>query len=76
MTHLVLGLSNYLNSPISYILNTLYNITNQIMNSIERSNNIKAQYEVARMLHREYPNESFDYIYNIVKQGTINELVK
>ncbi len=76
MTHLVLGLNNYLAGPISYLLNNIYETTNQIILSLQEARNSKAQYEVARMIQREYPNESFDYIYHLIKQGNLNELDK
>jgi hypothetical protein len=34
----------------------------------------KANYEVARMLHREFPGESFDYVLRAVVEGKIEEL--
>ena len=34
----------------------------------------KANYEVARMLHREFPNESFDYVYRAVVEGKVEDL--
>jgi len=76
MTHLVLSLNNYLINPITFVINSIYEIIVQILQSVEDSKNSKAQFEVARMLHREYKNESFDYIHHLVRQGTLNELVK
>ncbi len=76
MTHLVLSLNNYLINPITFVINSIYEIIVQILQSVEDSKNSKAQYEVARLLHREYQNESFDYVHHLVKQGNLNELVK
>lgn len=76
MTHLVLSLNNYLITPITFIVTSIYEVVSQILQSVEDSKNSKVQYEVARLLHREYKNESFDYIHHLVKQGNLNELVK
>ncbi len=76
MTHLILGLNNYLIGPITYFINYIYTIVNHIIQSVEDSKNTRAQYEVALMLHREYRNESFDYVHTLVKLGKAHELVK
>jgi len=76
MTHLILGLNNYLSGPITYLIGIVYTTIQKIIESVETANNSRAQYEVAIMLHREFRNESFDYVFNMVRQGTVNELVK
>jgi hypothetical protein len=54
----------------------MYEVINQIIQSVEDSKNSRTQYEVAKMLQVEFRNESFDYIHNLVKQGNVHELVK
>ena len=34
----------------------------------------QAQFEAARVIHREYPNEEFNYIFTLLKEGRIGEL--
>lgn len=34
----------------------------------------KAQFETARVIHREYPNEEFSYIFHLIQEGRIGEL--
>lgn len=76
MTHLVLSLNNYFLAPITFVITSMYEVINQIIQSVEDSRNSRTQYEVAKMLQVEFRNESFDYIYNLVKQGNVHELVK
>ena len=43
-------------------------------NSIGEARLTKAQFEAARVIHREYPNEEFNYIFFLIKEGRIGEL--
>jgi hypothetical protein len=43
-------------------------------NAIGEARITKAQFEVARVIHREYPNEEFNYVFHLLKEGRIGEL--
>lgn len=43
-------------------------------NAIGEARLTKAQFEAARVIHREYPHEEFNYIFFLIKEGRIGEL--
>ena len=43
-------------------------------NAIGAARLTKAQFEAARVIHREYPNEEFSYIFHLIQKGRIGEL--
>lgn len=52
------------------------NFLSRILNSLIESRARSAEYEIARMLHREYPGESFDFVLQMVRQGRAGELYR
>jgi hypothetical protein len=54
----------------------MYKLLTTISSSIESAQQAKAEYEVARMIHREYRNENFSHILYMVKEGRADELIK
>lgn len=76
MTHHILLISNYLSSSIAEALRAMYKTIKSISASIQSGQQARAEYEVARMIHREYRNESFSHILYVVKDGRANELIK
>ena len=50
------------------------NFLQRVLNSFVESRMRQAEYEVARMLQREYPRESLDHIMHMIRQGKIEEL--
>lgn len=47
----------------------------RILESIQKSQQAKAEYEVAKMLHKEYKKEPFDYVLHKVREGKVSELL-
>ena len=43
-------------------------------NAVGEARLTKAQFETARVIHREYPNEEFSYIFHLIQEGRIGEL--
>ena len=43
-------------------------------NAVGEARLTKAQFEAARVIHREYPNEEFSYIFHLIQEGRIGEL--
>lgn len=76
MTQHILLISNYLYSSIAFLLSGLYNAIAALFNAIEEGQRARAEYEVARMLHREHRNEDFSHILYMVREGRSDELVK
>jgi hypothetical protein len=52
------------------------NFLSRVLNNCIESRMRSAEYEIARMLHREYPGESFDYVLQMVRQGKVGEMYK
>lgn len=50
------------------------NFLQRVLNSLIESRMRSAEYEVARMLQREYPSESLDHIMHMIREGRIEEL--
>ena len=50
------------------------NFFSKILNSFIEARMRQAEFEVARMLQREYPRESLDHIMHMIRQGRIEEL--
>jgi hypothetical protein len=76
MTQHILLISNYLYSSIAFLLTNVYNIVASLFSAIERGQQARAEYEVARMLHREHRGEDFSHILYMVREGRHDELVK
>ena len=50
------------------------NFLSKILNSFIEARMRQAEFEVARMLQREYPRESLDHIMHMIREGIIEEL--
>jgi hypothetical protein len=46
----------------------------KILNSLIEARSRQAEYEVARMLQREYPNESLSHIMEMIRSGKFEEI--
>jgi len=56
----------------SYLRKVLSNLWHRMIEARQK----QADYQVARFLQREYPNESYDYLLKVVQNGNIEELRK
>ena len=56
------------------VLSSIVNPIVWFFNAIGEARMTKAQFEAARVVHREYPNEEFNYIFFLIKEGRIGEL--
>jgi hypothetical protein len=70
MTALALEAQSFLTN----LLNSVSGILNSFYATIITARQAQANFIVAQMLQREYPNESFDYIYQMVCAGKIEEI--
>jgi len=56
----------------NYLQRVLSNLWHRMIEARQK----QADYQVARFLQREYPNESYDYLLKKVQTGTVGELHK
>jgi hypothetical protein len=63
-------------SFLTKILESIYDSLKSFGKAIVIARQLQANYEVAKMLQREYPNESFDYVFKMVQACSIEGLTK
>lgn len=73
MTHHILTTDNYLKDSISHILHNIGKFLKNVMEGIMEARQLRANYEIAKLLQKEFPNESIDYIFRMVNEGKIHE---
>lgn len=52
------------------------NFLSRVLSNLIEARQKQAELEVARMLQRDYPGESVDYIATMIRQGKVEELGK
>ena len=70
---------NYITKLTKLLAKILYSIYAAITNAfyiVQEARIASAEFDVARMLHREYPHENFSYILQMVKESRTDELIK
>lgn len=73
MTHHILTTDNYLKDSISHALRSISKFFRNVLEGIMEARQLQANYEIAKLLQKEFPNESIDYIFKLVNEGKIHE---
>lgn len=73
MTHHILTTDNYLKDSISHVLRSISKFFRNVLEGIMEARQLQANYEIAKLLQKEFPNESIDYIFQQVNEGKIHE---
>lgn len=60
----------------AFILETIFTFFKKIIKAIQDGQQRRANEEIARLLKKEFPNETHEYILRYVEKGRINELHK
>lgn len=75
MTQHILVVNHHLQTAIKVIANQISTLFYKAFNAILEGQQRKADYEIAKLLQKEFPGEDLQYIYTLVRRGDINDLI-
>lgn len=70
MTQLVLEANSFLMRGVNLFVNSI----SSFFQAVATARQMQANYEVAKLLQREYPKESMSYIMEMIAAGKVDEI--
>ena len=74
MTHTIQILNSYLTNPLTDIVYAIIKAFRNFGEALVIARQEQANFEIAKLMKSEYPNESFDYVLRLVRAGKLGDL--